>query len=195
MIPPPTKRIVYNSTVDDTVWVHCPVGAAFFWAQRGGLWGNRPRGFFDEQVRRQVASGIPEHAAVAWIEAMQYGGKTDAETWGVIRDRTHNPTGYAHELMEFAELPSRRFRNAWVRGHNGGPPTVSLHKARPIQWRKIVDAKDIENQRRERVFDDMLGPLKLDEQSLKTAIRHARDEDELARVWPEGLPRRLSTSG
>lgn len=155
--------------------------------QRGGLWGNPPPGFFDEQVRRQVQSGIPAHVALRYLAALCFGGVTEAEAWGIFRDRTHNPAGHSHELIDFNDLPDRWFRSAWERGHNGGPPSVNLHKARPIQWRKIVDAKDAENQRRERDLYDVLGVLKLDDQTLKTAIRHARDEDELRKIWPEEL--------
>ena len=187
LLPPPTKRVVYNSTVDHSVWVHCPVGAVFFWSAHGGLWGDRPRGFFDEQVRRQVASGIPERAAHAWINALQYGGKTEAETWGVIRDRTHNPTGYAHELMEFSELPGRWFRNAWVRGHNGGPPRVDLEKARPIQFKKIKGAVKLEKQRRDMDMTLHRKRLRIPWVTIESAIKHARDEHELRKVWPEGL--------
>lgn len=156
--------------------------------QRGGLWDGQPRSFFDEQVRRQVESGIPADAAKRYLNALQYGGVTEAEAWGIMKGRTHNPAGHSHELIEFSDLPPRWFRNAWVRGHNGGPPRVDLHRAKPIQWRRIVDAKDLENQRRERDLDDVLGPVRLDELSLKSAIRRARDEEELMRVWPEGLP-------
>jgi hypothetical protein len=189
IVAPPSKRVVYNSDVDKSVWVHCPTAGAFFWAQRGGLWDGRPRGFLEEQVRRQVESGIAEHAARAWVDAMQFGGKTEAETWALIRDRNcHNPTGFAHELMELADLPDRWFRNAWTRSHNGGPVYVSLEKARPIQWTKVRNAAKLERERRSQQLAEWRKPLRIVWHSIERAIRNARDADELRRVWPENLP-------
>lgn len=188
IVSPPAKRIVYNRHEDGGVSVHCPTAGAFFWAQRGGLWDGRPRGFLDEQVRRQVESGIPEHAARAWVDALQFGGKTEAEVWGIIRERTHNPSGFAHELMEFTDLPDRWFRNAWARSHNGGPVYVSLEKARPVQWGRIRAAAQTEKQRRNLDLDAWRKPLRIVWHSIERAIRNARDADELRRVWPENLP-------
>jgi hypothetical protein len=182
-----SKRILYTRE-DGGVSYHCPHAAAFFWAQRGGLWGKRPRGFFDEQVRRQVIGGVPEHAAVAWVKAMQYGGKTEAETWAIVRDRNCiNPSGTAHELIKFADLPDSWFRDAWRRSHNGGPVYVDLERARDVQFKKIKTAEHFEMQRRANDLNLWNRPLALDMPKIDSAIRRARDPDELRHVWPDEL--------
>lgn len=189
ILPTPTKRVIYTRD-DGGVSSHCPTAGAFYWAQRGGLWGNRPRGFFDEQVRRQVEGGIPERTAVAWLNALQYGGKTEAEVWGLIRDRNCiNPSGTAHELIEFADLPDRWFRNAWRRSPNGGPIYIDLERARDVQWKRIKKAEHIERQIRANDLNLWNKPLELDLPSIDNAIHRSRDIEELRRVWPEGLPR------
>jgi hypothetical protein len=91
-------------------------------------------------------------------------------------------------MIDVSDLPDRWFRDAWRRSANGGPPSVDLEKARPIQWRRIVSAVNAENKRRSL---DLFGksPIKLPKVSLQSAIKNARDDVELRRIWPESLPR------
>lgn len=192
ILPPPSKRIVYRRHVELTekgdkggeVSSHCPNPGAFFWAQRGGLWGNAPRGFLDEQVRRQVAGGIKEDHARRWVNALQYGGLSEAETWDLIRARDCERFGYDHTLLDFDDLPERTFRNAWRMNHNGGVG-IYMPVARRIQFAHIKTAVEQHNRKRLSLGRALFKPEWL---RYSAAIRHATDVDALARVWPERLP-------
>ena len=179
------KRIVYTRH-DGGVSVNCPSPEIFAVMQCGGYWNDRPRGFIDEQIRRQISDGIaPDHAR-RFAYAVAFGGCTEADVWGIIRDRDCARFGILHELQDAADLPDRWFRNAWRRSSNGGPVGVDLKLARPIQWDRIWTAVEVENKRRERAFD-VQRPLPVPGDTIRSAIKHARDDDELRRVWPEGL--------
>ena len=154
--------------------------------QNGGFWNDKPLGYVQTQIERQIADGIaPDHAA-RFARAVAFGGCSEAEVWEIVRDRDCARHGTLHELIDVAELPSRWFRDAWRRGHNGGPPSVDLESARLIQWQRIVDAVSRENKRREL---DLFGlpPIELPRLTYQTAIRHARDDGELRRIWPEEI--------
>lgn len=155
--------------------------------QNGGFWDDRPRGFIDTQIERQIADGIdPDHAR-RFAHAVAFGGCTEAEVWEIVRDRDCARHGTLHELIDVADLPDRWFRDAWRRSSNGGPPSIDLEKAKPIQWQRLLDAVSRENKRREL---DLFGPppIKFPRLTFQNAIRNARDEDELRRTWLDGLP-------
>ena len=118
---------------------------------------------------------------------MAFGGCTEAEVWEIIRDRDCARHGTLHELIDVSDLPDRWFRDAWRRSSNGGPPSVDLEKAKPIQWRKLLDAVSRENKRREL---DLFGlpPIKFARLTYQNAIKHARDDEELRRIWVPSLP-------
>lgn len=156
--------------------------------QFGGYWNDFARGFVDTQIERQIASGIaPDHAR-RFAHAVAFGGCSEAEAWDIIKDRDCARHGYLHELIDTSDLPDRWFRDAWRRSSNGGPPSVDLEKAKPIQWAKLVNAVSQENKRREL---DLFGkaPIKLPKITIQSAIRNARDDQELRRVWLPELPR------
>ena len=190
------KRIVFTRPSDGGVTVTTPTGWALdIMCNGGGLWDDRPRGFLDELVRRkscptlQKGRHITEAAAWRFVNAMQYGGCTTAEAYDIIRehDCTRGGDGILHELMDWDELPDRWFRDAWYRSSNGGPISISLEKARPIQWRKLLAAVEQENKRRE---FDLFGKaaIKLSKQEYQRAIRNARDDQELRKIWIPSLP-------
>lgn len=181
------RGIIYTRH-DGGVSVCYPVLDLFRVMQCGGHWDDMPRGFVDTQIERQIADGIaPDHAA-RYARALAFGGCTEAEAWEIIRDRDCARHGTLHELIDVADLPDRWFRDAWRRSSNGGPPSVDLEKARPVHWRRICDAVAIENKRRDL---DLFGPppIRLNKATFARHIRAARDEDELRRIWPEGLQR------
>lgn len=166
----------------------------------GGYWDEKPRGFLEELVRRktcpvlQKGRHITEQSARKFVNAMQWGGLSTPEAWEVFR--LHDCTRYGEaelfEVQDTADLPDRWFRDAWRRSSNGGPPSVDLEKARPIQWRRLMDAVSRENKRRE---FDLFGqaPIKLNKIEYQTAIKHARDDSELRRIFPAELIEYMST--
>ena len=165
----------------------------------GGFWSDKPRGFGEIQIERQIARGVQADAARRYVKAMQCGGLTTAEAYAVIRDRDCSHLGYHIELMDYEELPDRWFRNAWKRSQNGGPVGIDLTHARTLQWQYIVTAVGEENERRAKrsrlanAFQMMTGhfgetqPVAVDGSALQTAIHRAKDEEELRRVWPTEL--------
>ena len=152
----------------------------------GGLWADYPRGFLDAQIERQIASGIPAQAAHRYAHAVQFGGCTTAEALGIIRDRDCAPNGTMIELWDASDLPSDRwFRNAWKRSANGGPISIDLHKAKPIQFARARRAIDAENARRKQHLDCFDRTLDVDWGAFSRRVRAARCVEDLRRIWPE----------
>ncbi len=169
---------------DGGVSVCYPTRNIFCVMQAGGWWDDRPRGYIEEQIRRQVESGIDEEHATRFALAVAFGGVTESEAWEVIRDRDCARRGFDFQKIHSSELPDRWFRDAWTRkGSNSGIPYVDLEQARLIQWKKIVHMTDAENKKREL---DLYGkkPIKLNKMTWQRAISKARDADELRRVLP-----------
>ena len=181
------KRIVYTRH-DGGVSVCTPTEWAIRWLGCGGFWGVRPRGWYDRQIESQIARGVRPDAARRYVRAMMFGGCTTAEAYEIIRDRDCAHLGTAIELWDAQDIPQDRwFRDAWRRSHNGGPISVSLKLAKPIQWQRIRSAVTEENKRRIDDFDCLEGALDLDWAKLKTKVTAARDEIDLRRVWPAEL--------
>lgn len=176
---------------DGGVTVTYPTPEVFRVMQCGGFWNDKPSGYVQTQIERQIQAGIdPDHAR-RFAHAVAFGGCSEAETWEIIRDRDCARHGTLHELIDVADLPDRWFRDAWRRSSNGGPPSVDLEKARPIQWKRLLDAVSQENKRRE---FDLFGPapIRISKAEYQTAIKHARDDEELRKVWVPGLSLPLS---
>ena len=173
---------------DGGVSINYPTTKVFRVMQCGGVWNDHPSGYIETQIDRQIASGIaPDHAR-RFAHAVAFGGVTEAEAWDIIKDRDCARHGILHELIDTDELPGRWFRDAWSRSANGGPVSISLEKAKPIQWKRLVQAVSQENKRREL---DLFGgpPIKLPKITIQSAIRNARDAEELERIWLPELPR------
>ncbi len=151
----------------------------------GGFWDHHPRGVIDRQIASMVNRGVHENAAHRYAKAMMFGGCTTAEALEIIRDRDCAHLGTAIELWDVDDVPSDRwFRDAWRRSHNGGPISVNLELARPIQWRHIKRTLVDRNEKRD---DDMLSPIEIDLEKIKTRIKQAREENELRAIWPKEL--------
>ncbi len=109
----------------------------------GGYWSDRPRGFLSELVRRktcpilQNGKPITQAAALRFVDAMQWGGCTDAEAWEVIAGHDCERFGHSVALIDTDDLPSRLFRDAWKRGNHEQHVYVDLAAARKIQLARI----------------------------------------------------------
>ena len=187
------KALVFTRHADKGVTVTYPILSIFdYMTGGGGYWDEYPRGFLDELIRRktcphlQKGNPVKPDAARRFVNAMQFGGLTTAEAWGVIAGHDCERFGHLVELQDTEELPDRWFRDAWKRSANGGPVGVDLQAARYIQWNHIVRAVRAENRKREQ---DLFGPpeLKVNRIEYAAAIKHARDEQELRKVWPPNL--------
>lgn len=130
-----TKAIVYTRA-DSGVSICYPTSAIIYWLGRGGFWGRATRGFCDAQIERQIARGVRADAAARYVRAMLVGGCTEAEAYGIIRDRDCAHLGTGCELWDVALVPvDRRYRDAWRRSHNGGPITIDDRVAQAIDER------------------------------------------------------------
>jgi hypothetical protein len=194
-VTPATHRIIYTRRADGGVTLCRPSEWALgYMTGGGGLWDDKPRGFLSELVRRktcpelQKGSAITEDAAWTFVKAMQWGGCSTAEAWNVIRLHDCDRFGYDAQVVRNDELPDRWFRDAWTRkGSNSGLPLVDMEAARQIQWERIVSAVSRENKRREfALFAPP--PIKLRRAFFETAIKNARDAEELRKIWPPNLP-------
>mgnify|MGYP001597722212 CR=1 FL=1 len=176
-------RIVYTR-FDSGVTIYCPAKEAISWMGCGGFWSAEPRGFTDLQIERQIERGINPDVARRYAHAMQFGGCTTAEALEIIRDRDCTPFGTAMELWDEEEIPTDRwFRDAWHRSHNGGPISVDLKLARPIQFKRIRAAVNLETKRRQDDIELFSIPVDVDMFSIRDRIMAARDEVELRSVW------------
>jgi hypothetical protein len=144
------KRIVYNRKDDGGVSICCPTDWAVAAMCNGGAWREFPwfyPGFDEVQIERMIARGIRPDVAARYAHSMMVGGCTSAEALAIIRDRDCEPHGNAIELWDVSDVPSDLwFRNAWRRSHNGGPISVDLKLARPIQWKRARYAVETEKQ-------------------------------------------------
>jgi hypothetical protein len=176
------KRIVYTR-FDGGISVCVPSVRAILFMQNGGRWADKPVGYVSAQIERQIAGGVHPDYAARFARALAFGGCSEAEAWRIVKDRDCASHGTLHEIHAAEDLPDRWFRDAWVRSRNGGPVGVDLARARPIQWNKARQAVADENKRREEAFDPL--PLIAPPwETLRSAMRHARDHDELRKVWP-----------
>lgn len=171
---------------DGGVSVVTPSRNCLAWMSKGGRWDDRPKGYLDAQIERQIEAGVRPDAARAFALALAFGGLTEAEAYRVIRDRDCGHLGTAHELIDPSELPSRWFRDAWSRSHNGGPISIDMGKARVIQWSRVLKAVKAENEAREDSYDPR-PELSVDWGVIRSSIARAADADDLRRIWPGGL--------
>lgn len=126
------KRIIYTRH-DGGVSICAPSHTALrFMTGGGGRWDGFPRGFLERQIAKQ-AEEAGEWAAARFVRAMQFGGLTTAEAYGVMRDRFCAHLGTGCELWDTEDVPTdRTYRDAWRRSHNGGPIVIDERKARAI---------------------------------------------------------------
>ena len=184
-------RCIVYTRFDGGVSICYPTDDVISWMSCGGYWNNRPRGFLEAQIERQIADGRDPDASRRFAHAVQFGGRTTAEALEIIRDRDCAHLGTAIELWSRDEVPTDRwYRNAWYRSPNGGPIGVSLKLAKPIQFKHIKTAVDAETKRRSEDFKLFDVPVDVDLSVIRESIYRARDEVELRSVWPKGLQSR-----
>lgn len=180
-------RLVYNRYSDHGVSVCQPNQAIIRGMCHGGLWSwghGGMRGFVETQTERQIADGIDRDTARRFSLAMAFGGCTTAESLDLIRDRDCRD-GYAVELWDITDVPHDRwFRDAWRRSRNGGPISIDLRLARPIQWKRARDAVEKENKKRAASLD-ILSPVEVDWERFRERIKGASDEMGLRMIWPK----------
>lgn len=179
------ERIVYTRP-NGEVWICIPSDNAVRWMANGGRWAEYSRGFLDIQIERDIAEGVLQSTAVRYARAMHFGGCTTAEALEILRDRDCR-TGTAHELYDMADLPDRWFRDAWRRGHNGGPICIDRAMSRVVQFRRIKLAAEKEAARRANDMDLVDRPLDLPWGAIRDRINASADENDLRRIWPEEL--------
>lgn len=179
------KRILYTRH-DGGVNICTPALECITWLANGDYWTGRGIDLA-EQIERAVAAGHHESAARRFVYALDRGGCTTAEAFEIIRDRDCAHLGTAHELVSNTDLPSRYFRDAWCRGHNGGPIDIDLTAARRIQLTYLRRAEALENARRRESPDFIDQPLELNWGPVRDRLRAAETPEELRRIWPEEL--------
>ena len=185
---------ILTTGFNGNVLVTYPTEEARSFMTRGGGWFDHHergiRGGLKYEIDKQVAQGLPEEATIRLLNAMAFGGCTDAEFYEIIRDRDCWNMGTMQELSSITDLPDRWFRDAWKRSANGGPVMIDLEKARPIQAQHIDDAIQRANSRPTGLLAELF-PLKpvieFNMAKLAQKIRDARDDLELRAVWPVEL--------
>lgn len=191
---PDTHRIVYTH-FDGTVGAIMPAHHAIARLTSGGGFYDpwikqQPRGLLDEMVRRKTCADIQKGrpcptSDAAWrlVNGLQYGGLSTPEAWDAIKDHDAARYGRLFDVQRLDEFPDAWWRSAWHRSANGGPIVVDLFKARTSQWERARAAVRAENAKRRDSFDGKRR-LKINWEALRTAMRNARDEHELRKVWP-----------
>jgi hypothetical protein len=129
--------IVYTGPNRGVALCYASPTALAYMTGGGGRWDGFPRGFLDRQIEAQAKHGVGEWAAARFVRAMQFGGLTTAEAYGVMRDRFCAHLGTGCELWDVKDLPTdRTYRDAWRRSHNGGPIWIDERKAQAIDEAK-----------------------------------------------------------
>ena len=128
------KRIVFTRP-DGGVSICAPsLTAMAYMTGGGGRWDGFSRGFIERQIAEQSKYGVGEWAAARFVRAMQFGGLSSAEAYGIMRDRFCAHLGTGCELWDVEDIPlDRTYRNAWRRSANGGPIVFDEEKVRQIQ--------------------------------------------------------------
>lgn len=181
------QAFLYTRFKDNGVTVLHPAPECLRALSQGGYWGKMRRGFLDEQIERQVRDGRDRKAAARFSNALAWGCGNSKLALEILRDRDCAHRGFNIELIDTGELPDRWFRDAWIRSPNGGPVSINLEHARTIQLATIRQA--VADARTLRARGLLRCPrIRVPWTTIESAVNHARDEDELRRVWPEGIP-------
>jgi hypothetical protein len=177
-------RCIVYTRHDGGVSICCPTDWIMSAMSCGGMWDHMPPGVMDRQIASMVNRGVDEDAAHRYAKAVMFGGCTTAEALEIIRDRDCAHLGTAIELWDTDDVPTDRwFRDAWSRSHNGGPISINLERARPIQFGRINDYVDAENKKR-LVELHPRRIIEVDMAAIRNKIIQARDEIELRQIWP-----------
>lgn len=154
----------------------------------GGWWDQYPEHVVKDQVRRQMEDGISRHAAQRFFDALGDGGLSHMEAVDTILQRDCAHLGYGLEQWHISQLPKDQwFRDAWTRSHNGGPISISLKKARQVQFRHIRRALRAKERRLRASVYAVDDSVSIDLDAIRKSILHAEDVEELRAIWPEEL--------
>lgn len=183
------KRILCTER-DGRVSIICPAAQCIRELHDGVPQGRERR---DRQIAQRIRDGISEWIAVRWVDALINGGNTEAEALGLILDKDKPVGSTAHEALNYWELPTDRwFRNAWRRGHNGGPIWVDLGEAKTVQMAAIM-TRTLGAEKHAASLGDLatwsrVSRIKDKWSVYDTKIKAAREVEDLRRIWPEELP-------
>lgn len=200
-------RIV-STDFDGKVRITCPAPEIHAVMTSGGGWFDRDgpyqeltgnantlgvQGSMHREIEKQIRNGRNERVTRKFINALAFGGCTDAEFFEIIRDRDCAVWGTGCELWHVGEIPKDRwFRNAWRRSANGGPIAVDLEKAKLIQISRI-EKRIGELTPKDGVLMRFLTPkfkkFRFNLRAMAAQIGEARDEYELRRIWPDAFMR------
>ena len=178
--------IIVSTRPDGGVSCTIPSLEIMSWLTSGGS----PEGYFcgidwDAQINDMTSHGIYADVAESYVRGVRCGGFTDAEAYGLIRDRDTKPEWSGKELWDRSEMPvDRWFRDAWRRSHNGGPIYIDLQCAKSVQFSRIRAAIAKEERRRKDNIDLFDVPVECDLRRIRERIRRAREEAALRGIWP-----------
>lgn len=178
------RGIVYTRP-DGGVNICVPSDTAMRFLSSGGRWGAPERGFLERQIAEQAKYGVGEYAAARFVTGMQFGGLSTSEAFAVMRDRFCAPYGTAFDIVAFGDLPDRWFRDAWRRGHNGGPIEVDMPAARSIHFGRITRSIDQEQTRRRHELSMWQNPVEVNLGALADKIEKAECTAALKAIWWE----------
>lgn len=184
------RRIVY-SRPDGGVSVVCPAPECLR-ALTGGGGYVAPRDR-DLEVARFARAGVGEDVAARWIDGLVWGGKTTAEAYGLLRDKDVPAGARDVAVRDISFMPRDRwFRDAWRLGRE---IVVDLEAARPIQFRRIVDARrgalaraegEVFGHNSQALYDEI---AEMNVGAWREKVIAARSVAELRAMWPGCLGR------
>ena len=194
-------RAVVSTRPDHGVSITVPTNEIMPVLTHGGA----PEGYFGRTLDRdweiekwvrdphwhsRLSFGQREQLAARWVDHFISGGLTDAEAYGLVRDKDSNDEWIGSELWDLSDIPTDRwFRDAWVRSHNGGPISVDLKLSKPIQFIRIKTEVDLETKRRGNDMELFDVQVDVDLRTIREKIKAARNQTELRCLWPTLLLR------
>lgn len=207
---PVTHRII-DTKPDGRVRLTQPKAALFRAFSNGGVGPDdnslfhdcmHIRGFAREQVRRHIERGVSPDIARKWVDAMQFGGMTSGESWGLFFGYSCFD-GTDHDVIAVSDLPNKWFRNAWRRGRSGRI-TIDMNVARTLQRDHVLRAvtdwnkqAGEENSNLRWIGRNSNGPSFIYWEEVEPLLIQksldAKSPDELCRVWPDELIHPLAT--
>jgi hypothetical protein len=186
------KKIVYTLPGDKVAVMHLTWSSMKARTHGGRLTLPYPRSVCIENLMR---SGHRPDFARRWIDTALTGGMTDAEYYEAVIEKAMSKDGTAPELVDAAPA-DRWFRDAWRRGHNGGPIRIDFDAARLVHVQRIDLAVRALQDQRERsgarlMLARELGQKVADIPDIRPSIKalaRARSVEEVRSIWPAGLP-------
>lgn len=192
------KRIVYTRP-DKGVSILCP-GDALHYMRVGGGFLTLIGTSIAREVEKDVARGIASDRAARWHTAVELGGCTEGEAYGLLAQKDVPNDSSRVELWHVDRLPRDPwFRNAWRQGNSRividmtlaadiqASRVLAARAAAIKQWRADVE-RDLMLGRRSNIIGLIGEAEDMDLDYWGGAIRSARTPRELRAVWPQFLP-------